>query len=69
LKHGAFIGEGETLGFAGLREQVIIQTNTQKKVGLNCTEINKLPISLVEPKYRIGLVCTAQENAPAAELN
>jgi len=57
---------GETLGFAGLRKQVIIQTNTQRRVGLNCSEINKQPILLVGPKNRIGLIRIAQD---AADLN
>jgi len=48
---------------------VTLQPNTQKKVGLNCLKINKQPISLVEPKDRIGLVCIVQENALAADLN
>jgi len=60
---------GETLGFAGLREQVILQTNTQRRVGFNCSELNKQRISLVEPKDRIDLICIAQENPPAADLN
>jgi len=60
------LGRGETLGFAGLREQVILQTNTQKREGLNYSEINKQPISLVEPKDRIDLVCIVQD---AADVN
>jgi len=34
---------------------------------MNCSEINKQPILLGEPKDRIGLVCIAQ--ATAADLN
>jgi len=54
-------------GFAESKEHVLLQPNTQRKVGLNCPEINKQPISLVDPKDRIGLVCIAQENSPAAD--
>jgi len=60
------VGKRETSGFAGLREQAILQTNTQRRVELNCSEINKQPISFVEPTNRIGLICIAQD---AADLN
>jgi len=64
------VGRGATSGFAELRElKVTLKPNTQRKVGLNCPEINKQPILLVQPKDRISLVCIAQENAPAADLN
>jgi len=63
------VGRGDTSGLADLKEQVTLQLNTQRKVGLNCREVNKQPILLVDPKDRIGLICIAQENAPAADLN
>jgi len=60
------VGRGDTLGLEKLREEVTIQLNTQRKVGLNSGV--KQPILLVEPKGRIGLVCIAQENTPAGDL-
>jgi len=69
LNYGACSGEGDASGYAELREQVTLQPNTQRKMGLNCHKLNKQPISLVEPKDKIGLVCIAQENALAADLN
>jgi len=42
------VERGDATGFADSREQVIIQPSTQRKVGLNCFEINKQPISIVE---------------------
>jgi len=63
LNHNAFSGEGGYYGFAESREHVLLQPNTQRRVVLNCSEINKQPILLVEPKNRIGLICIAQDAA------
>jgi len=43
------VGRGDASGLAELREQVTLQPNTQRKIGLNCPKINRQPISLVEP--------------------
>jgi len=62
--------KGDTLGCAKLREQVTLQSNTQRVVRVNGSKINKQSVFLVEPRINgIGLVSIAQENALAADID
>jgi len=61
-------GKEGTSGLEKSKKQASLQTDTQIIEGGRGPTINKMPILVGDATNRIGLVCLAQENEPAADL-